>query len=381
MGAGRALDARQVDLQHRKDAADHGMHRWQQGYDIRETMREWGHLQTVVTQELDRYAAEHPQLEPAVITAARRILETLCTEGNCESASRYVGLQQAEAANRVRDLEASLNALQGLENERAKLLREAAHDLRGSVGVIANTTALLAKPSVHQEQRERFYDLLQQRIRSMGSLLSDLVELSRLEAGQNPLKIETFDAAERVREYCEILRPAAAERNLFLKYEGPQTLPVEGDVLKLQRIVQNLLLNALKATERGGVIVRCSGEMGQGIRQWTLSVSDSGPGFNARSAGPLRRALKSATEIAHEVEGDATGEAEAGQTSTSQGADLQDSRSTGEPAALPSGEGIGLSIVKRLCEVLGATVELETAPGHGTTFRISLPLSYLASDS
>jgi signal transduction histidine kinase len=371
--ADHALEAMHVDLQQRKDAAEHGMHRWQQGYDIREAMREWSHLQTVIARELDSYSAEHPQLELPVMRAAREMLETLCMEGICESASRYVRLQQSEAASRVRDLEASLSALQALENERATLLREAAHDLRGSVSVIASTTALLAKPTVQQAQREHFHDLLQHRIRSMGSLLTDLVELARLEAGQDPPRIEAFDAAQRLREFCEILRPMATESNLFLKYEGPEKLPVEGDVLKLQRIVQNLLLNALKATEHGGVVVRWSGDEGHAARQWTLSVCDSGPGFDTGSAGPLRRALKSATATAHDVQAIPAGappEISSPGTADSRGP------AGGADPAVPSGEGIGLSIVKRLCEVLGATVELETSPGNGTTFRVFFPLRY-----
>ncbi len=371
--ADHALEAMHVDLQQRRDAAEHGTHRWQQGYDLRETMREWGHLQAVIARELDGYEADHPQPDLSVLRAAREILAALCMEGICESASSYSRLQQSEAASRVRDLEASLSALQALENERATLLREAAHDLRGSVSVIASTTALLAKPTVQQAQREHFQDLLQQRIRSIGALLTDLVELARLEAGQDPLKIEAFDAAERVREFCEILRPMATERNLFLKYEGLEKLPVEGDLLKLQRIIQNLLLNAIKATERGGVIVRWTGGVGQGARQWTLSVADSGPGFDTGSAGPLRRALKSATETAQHPELPAT--AEPHEASNSNDVDSQRS-AKGTPPAAPSGEGIGLSIVKRLCEALGATVELETGPERGTTFNIILPVRY-----
>lgn len=371
--ADHALEAMHVDLQQREDAAEHGTHRWQQGYDIRETMREWGHLQTVIARELDSFAADHPPFDLPVMQAAREILEALCMEGICESASRYVRLQQAEAAGRVRDLEASLGALEALEHERATLLREATHDLRGSVSVIASTSALLAQPAVQQSQREHYHDLLQRRIRSMSALLTDLVELARLEAGQDPRKIEPFDAAQRLREFCEIMRPMAAEMNLFLKYEGPEQLPVEGDVLKLQRIVQNLLLNALKATAQGGVVVRWSADAGPAARQWTLSVSDSGPGFDTGSAGPLRRALKSATEAAHDTELKA-----AGASPEVPDAGNADSRRVSSEAtsAVPSGEGIGLSIVKRLCEVLGATVELETSPGEGTTFRILFPLRY-----
>jgi len=363
------------DSQQQQDAAEHGMHRWQQGYDIREAMREWGHLEAVILRELDRYAVSHPQVDPEVVSAARESLVELCLEGTSESAGRYVRLQQAEAASRVRDLESSLRALQTLEDERSKLLRETAHDLRGSVGVLASTTALLTKPQISGPARDHFHNLLQQRISSMGALLSDLVELARLEAGQNPLKIERFDAAERLRGYCEMLRPAAAERGLFLKCKGPRSLPVEGDQLKLQRIVQNLLLNALKATQHGGVVVRWAAGKEKANRQWQLSIGDTGPGFTLQSAAPLRRALKRATDVAREA--DAEAEARSNRPAERQGdSDVLAAASGPGSAMLPSGEGIGLSIVKRLCEVLGATLELETAPGHGTTIRILFPVQY-----
>lgn len=357
------------------------MHRWQQGYDIREAVREWGHLEAVIMRELDGYAATHPRLDPDVMPAAREVLMRLCADGTCESAARYVRLQQAEAAGRVRDLESSLRALQALEEERAKLLRETAHDLRGSVGVLASTTALLAKPQVAGPARERFHNLLQQRIGSISELLTDLVELARLEAGQSPLKIERFDAAERLREYCEMLRPAAAQRNLFLKWKGPRSLPVEGDSLKLQRIVQNLLLNALRATQQGGVVVRWSAGKEKAARQWLLSIGDTGPGFALQATGPLRHALKRATEAAHHAHEARRGQAHAGNRSRerkeAQTADDVLAAASGPGSAtLPSGEGIGLSIVKRLCEVLGATLELETAPGHGTTIRMAFPVHY-----
>jgi signal transduction histidine kinase len=359
--------------QQRRDAAEHGMHRWQQGYDIREAMREWGHLESVIMRELERYAASHPRLHPDVMPAARESLVALCREGTCESAGRYVRLQQAEAAGRVRDLESSLRALQALEDERSKLLRETAHDLRGSVGVLATTTALLAKPQVAGPARDRFHNLLQQRIRSMGALLTDLVELARLEAGQSPLRIERFDAAERLRELCEVLRPAAAKRSLFLKCKGPKSLPVEGDQLKLQRIVQNLLLNALQATKHGGIVVHWSAGKENAARQWVLSIGDTGPGFALQSAGPLRHALKRATDAARGAEARADRSEEPPDRKDS---DVLAAGSGSESATLPSGEGIGLSIVKRLCELLGATIELETAPGRGTTIRILFPVRY-----
>src|SRR6185312_3265326 len=375
--AEHALEAAHVDLEQRKDAAEHGMHRWQQGYDIRETMREWGHLHIVVLSELDRYALDHPELEPGVASAARASLSTLCMEGNCESAARYARLQQVAAAARVHDLEASLNALQSLENERASLVREAAHDLRGSVGVIANAAALLARTEA--PQRDHFYDLVQQRIKSMGAMLTNLVELARLDAGQDPAKLETFDAAERIRKDCDVLRPVAADRGLFLKCEGPSTLLVEGDVLKLQRIAQNLLLNSLNATVQGGVVVRWSIGTDKGGQHWMLSVQDTGPGFALQAAGPLRHALKRATEEARHVAAEAAAAKDV-EASTPARADVLAAASDSSKARLPAGEGIGLSIVKRLCEVLRATIELETARGRGTTIRITFPLRYSAAE-
>lgn len=369
-----AHDRSPADGQQRRDAAEHGMHRWQQGYDIREAVREWGHLEVVLMRELERFAVSQPRLDPQVMSSARELLSKLCIEGTSESAARYVRLQQAEAASRMRDLESSLHALQALEDERSKLLRETAHDLRGSVGVLASTTALLAQPQVAGPARDRFHSLLQQRIASMGALLSDLVELARLEAGQSPLKVERFDAAERLRSYCELLRPAAAARNLFLKCKGPRSLPVEGDQVKLQRIAQNLLLNALKATQHGGVMVRWStAGKGTPARRWLLSIGDTGPGFALQSAGSLRHALKSATEAAHRAD---AGAAEGIHATQRKSGDVLAAGSGPGSATLPSGEGIGLSIVKRLCDLLGATLELETAPGRGTTIRIAFPMRY-----
>ena len=337
-------------------------------------MREWGHLQSVVLRDLEHYAAQHPELEPETMTRACEVLASLCVEGNCESVSRYVEMQRAAAAARMHDLESSLQALQLLENERATLVREAAHDLRGSIGVIANTTEILARPDVSGPERDRFYELLQQRIRSMGALLTDLLELARLEAGEAPLKIEKFDAAQRVREFCEILRPLANARNLFLRYEGLSSFPVEGDPVKLQRIVQNLLVNALQATQRGGVVIRCSAEADEAAGHWMLSVEDTGPGFTLQAAGVFRHELKRATDDVHVAELQAAvrkGERER------EPATVQPEAAAPISAALPCGEGIGLSIVKRLCDLLGATLELETAPGRGTTFRITFPVRYL----
>jgi signal transduction histidine kinase len=145
---------------------------------------------------------------------------------------------------------------------------------------------------------------------------------------------------------------------------------VAGDQAKVLRIAQNLLLNAFKATTQGGVRVLWEAR----DEHWTLSVQDTGPGFTRGPAAPLERALKVATQESHEVETRAAAAADAS-AAPDPAPTLRSQSGHRSPQSL-SGEGIGLSIVKRLCELLDASLELETAPGEGTTFRVTFPRSY-----
>lgn len=348
----------------KNSAAEHGLHRWQQGYHQRETIREWGHLQYCVLNELEDYAAQHSELSGEVMPTARRALTRLCAEGVCESAASYERLQRAEAASRVRELTGALQKLQQLERQRAEMWREAAHDLRGSVGVISNVSTVLAAGSADDPRRASVSQILQRSVESLRTLLTDMIDLARLEAGEEQRRVAPFDAGVMLREYCESVRPLAAQRRLFLETEGPHSLPVEGDAAKVQRIAQNLVLNALGATRRGGVRVVWGERNLPRAEQWMLCVQDTGPGLHLQSvAAPLEQALRDATQKAHESEADVP-------------APTLSSESTFGASADTAGEGIGLSIVKRLCELLGASLELETAAGAGTTFRVIFPRVY-----
>jgi signal transduction histidine kinase len=357
-------------------AAEHGLHRWQQGYHQRETIREWGHLHYWVLNELEEYALANAGLHSTVMPIARRALVRLCGEGVCESAASYERLQRTEAASRVRELASALQQLQQLERQRAETWREAAHDLRGSVGVISSASTLLAREAQQDPRRASASQALERSVASLRALLTDLIVLARLEAGEERRQLAPFDAAALLREYCESVRPLAQQRELFLEADGPQSLPVEGDSVKVRRIAQNLILNALHVTTRGGVRVQWAERSVSGTPQWLLCVQDTGPGFQDRSATtPLERALQQATTEAHEVEAGTPG----ADAATSGSAPAPTLRSQSEPdsASHTSGEGIGLSIVKRLCELLDASLELETAPGTGTTFRVIFPRTYL----
>jgi signal transduction histidine kinase len=376
--ADNAVDKDDAFAEEKKSAAEHGLHRWQQGYNQRETMREWGHLHYCVLTELEVYARAHPQLPPGVMLIARRALVRLCSEGVCESAARYEQLQRTEAASRVLDLESALRQLQNMERQRAETWREAAHDLRGTVHVISSASTLVAKEAAADPSRTTASQVLQRSVASLRGLLTDMMDLARLEAGQEHRRVAPFDAAQVLREFCDTFRPLATQRNLFLDAQGPRSLVVEGDSVKVLRIAQNLVLNALKATERGGVRVLWEARAVSGVQQWLLYVQDTGRGFHKASpAAPLEQALREATVEAHEMEAGAEPAPMLKSESTPASADEASARGD----AGIGGEGIGLSIVKRLCELLDATMELETAPGAGTTFRIVLPCSYSATAS
>jgi signal transduction histidine kinase len=374
LSAELASEREQAQEEQQESAAEHGLHRWQQGYNQPETMCEWGHLHLCLLNELENFEASYPEIDPAAMQTARRELVRLCSGGMSTSAARYAQLQQREAASRVRELEEALAQLQKLEQERAEAWREAAHDLRGRAHAIASASAVLTREGVPEQHRERFSELLRIGVKSLNKLLGDLMDQARLEAGHERRQIEHFDVAALLKEYCDSTRPMAADKNLFLVAKGTTPLMVDGDPGKVQRIVQNLVLNAIKVTARGGVMVTWEAREDDPRPHWALCIQDTGPGFKHGSASPLERVLKLATDEAREVEqrnvqpGQADPQGDSAPTMASQ--------TTSPRAPAAPGEGIGLSIVKRLCEMLDASLELESSEGEGTTFRIIFPRRY-----
>jgi signal transduction histidine kinase len=358
--------------QRKDDAAGHGLQRWQQGYDLREVSREWSHLQRCLADELDRFVAEHHNLELEVTPIAWRALAEICSQGVSESTTQYFRLQQAEAVGHLRDLESTLDQARMLEASRSELFRQAAHDIRGNVGVVKNVATGLSFEGLTEERRVEFLRLLQRSVSSLQSMMDEVMDLARLQAGRELLQVRPFDAAALLRDICEHLQPAAAEKGLYLKTEGPDMLPVEGDDQKVRRVTQNLLLNAIKYTSEGGVTVHWGDSRDNDPKRWMLWVRDTGPGFHAGPGAPVLKALKDATADVHVAEHKAGSSGPATDPPGALAAEPADER----PIHQERGEGIGLSIVKRLCELLDASIELDTKPEKGTTFRVVLPRQY-----
>ena len=361
---------KQLDLEQAKDAASHGLQRWHQGYRLREVTREWGHLQLVLLAELERYARTRPTDATEAMAIARRILTELCVESISDSTSQYFELEELEAAGHVRDLARTLNEERQLQQDRSELWRQAAHDLRGHVGAVVNATTGLSLSAASPPIREKFLSLLQRSTSSLHMMLDDVMNLARLQAGQEQLETKRFDAAQLLAELCEELHEQANQRGLYLKWGGPDQLIVEGDPVKTRRIAQNLLINALRYTRIGGVTVNWGDSKENDQERWMFSVSDTGPGFHAGPGAPLASAMKAATDASHDLDRRAGVDPESS-LSDGTGAD-NDPRQVRQAR----GEGVGLSIVKRLSDLLNGTVELESSAEIGTIFRVILPRRY-----
>ncbi|MEO8018989.1 MAG: HAMP domain-containing sensor histidine kinase [Pseudomonadota bacterium] len=354
----------------KEDSAKHGLLRWQQGYLLREVTLEWGHLQLCLVAELESYFIANPHLEPVAMFTAWRALAQLCSEGVNESVTKYFQLRQAEAVGHVRDLEHTVRQVRELEGARAELLRQATHDLRGHVGVVRNVTHGLASNAVPEARRDDFIRLLQKSVSSLSSMLEDVMNLARLQAGQDVRETHPMDAAKILKDLAATMEPLAQERGLYLRLSGPLSLEVDGDAIKLARIAQNLLLNALKYTLNGGVTLRWGESRDNDGKRWMLCVEDTGPGFQSGPGAQIVGALKAATQESHDVEHVWTAQP-ATSSPTAPGAGQEH-----EPILQVRGEGIGLSIVKRLCDLLDGSVEVDSVLGEGTIFRVVLPRHY-----
>jgi signal transduction histidine kinase len=356
----------------KEKSAEHGLHRWHHGYNQRDVMREWTHLHLCLVNELETYSVlnSHNGIDRS-LSIARRALAELSSNGVNESAACFAELQQVEARSRIEDLQQALATLSELERKRLEVWRRAVHDVRGKFGVIKTISDQLSDEDTDRTSKDDFLTMLGKSVASLHELLNNLLVLSRLEAGEERRHVETIDAAVVLRELCESIRALALERGLYLRVEGLDSLPIQGDISNIQRIAQNLILNAIRYTVKGGVTIGWQSLDTDGLRRWAFSVKDTGPGFQSGSAAPLAQTIEASTAEAKAVDEVATSETTPAKSET-----IVSAMPTCLPRQQSAGEGVGLTIVKRLCELLDATLELNTIPGQGSTFRVILPQVY-----
>ncbi|UFH53686.1 HAMP domain-containing sensor histidine kinase [Spirosoma sp. KNUC1025] len=344
-------------------AAEHGLHRWHKGYKLTELLQEIAHLHLMLASELETYSAFYTDTELSVLSQAHNQINTLMHEVTRGSAAQYNELQRQDATQRATNLEQALQALSELTRQRGELLRNASHDLRSHFTLLRGAAWLLDQPGTEQEQSQ-WRDMWQRNLDNAATLLTKLMDLARLEAGQELLQIESFNAGALLRQIAESVQPLSEQRQLSFEWTGPADLPVEGDSVKVQRILQNLLINALNYTKQGWITLSWSQE--DNFR-WIVSVQDSGPGLPPEIAGQLGQALAP------------TVDSTAAFPDNNHSVFVPQQVVSAEPVK-QKGEGIGLLIVKRLCELLRANLDVETRPEAGTLFRVRFPMQYAKSE-
>lgn len=327
-----------------QEVARHGHHRWKQGFNLHELIRDWGHFNQTMVDCIDAFFSQRPPEDASNRSLALRRLADYMVEAASGSVRRFDELRQAEAASLAEDLERLRQDFERLTAARGGLLREAAHDIRGGLSAIVAASDILKLSTDGNPSLKSVLDTMDQGIRSVSKMLESLLDLSRLEAGADPPELLTVDIAEVLAELTRQHSSAAAEKGLTLRGEGPEPMQVRTDPGKVRRIAQNLLVNALQHTCHGQV--RLSWGLGQG--RWILEVVDTGPGIQDMTGSPIARELDDP--------------------------DLGQSLPIPKATLSRTGEGIGLTIVKRLCEALDAEVSLESEPGVGTSFRVEFPL-------
>jgi len=332
-------------------AQQHGIHRWQQGLDFDEVVLEWNFLHHVLFERIT--ALRQPAgLDLKTLQRAYWLLADTVQKAIAASLSEFNAHQRLEAEARVRDLEAVAEQRDDLDLQRGQGLHQASHDLRGNLQVIRLSCHSLRRRPL-DKTTGAIVERLWHAIDGLSQLFNDMLDLARLEAGREECQIDQFDAAAVLRELCETMQSIAESRGLALHVNGVDSLPVSSDAVKLRQIAQNLILNALGYTSAGSVEI---GWQAEPPTCWSFYVRDSGPGMPKTTADSLAAGLEAAK---HGVD--------APNTTTANAAPV--SRQTGT-----HGEGIGLSIVHRLCTLLNAVLEVDSESGQGTTFRVRLPM-------
>ena len=245
--------------------------------------------------------------------------------------------------SRTRQLEADNEKLTDLNRMKDVFLSTASHELKTPLTSVIAYAELLDdhEGKLSREQSREFVARLRAEAQRLLGLIDDILDLSRLESGKLVLKTRRLDLGEVVRSALETTRANATKRGVTLEADLGTDLPtLVLDEVKMRQVLVNLVVNAVKFSPKGSNVVVRTRLDDQHIR---LEVTDQGRGIEPDIA----------THI-FELFG--------------QGAPLDDEDVRG-------GLGIGLHLVKRLSELHGGHVGMNSRPGEGSTFRVRLPVS------
>ena len=261
------------------------------------------------------------------------------SEGNLDA--RIPSISVPEINRLAVSFNTMANSLQGVEERRQELISDLAHELRSPITVIHGYLEMISvgmttfTPDIQSQ--------IQTETERLMRLVNNLLELARVEAGYLPLRLESVALPSLLKGLMMTFTAASLQTNCQLQIQLAGDLPpVYVDCDRLKQILINLLSNAIKYTPNGTVTIR-AGESGKSV--W-VAVSDTGVGIAPEDLPKVFERFWRA--------------------------DASRDASTG-------GSGIGLAITKRLVELHGGKIEVESTPGLGSVFRFTLPIAYRSS--
>lgn len=246
-------------------------------------------------------------------------------------------------AEHARTLRAHARELEESNRYKSEFLANVSHELRTPLNSILLLSKMLADSqgglSPAQLKQAR---VIHQASRDLHALIDNILDHSRIEAGQTTLILEWIEPRPLVEQLMELVQPQFDQKGLYLRLEVDPTAPqrIRSDPDKLCQILKNFLANAVKFTQQGGAWIRIEGTPQDGA-PLAIRVSDTGIGIPADKQDLVFDAFKQA--------------------------DGSTSRRFG-------GTGLGLSISRALAQLLGGSILLESQQGHGSTFSLLLPL-------
>ncbi len=249
-----------------------------------------------------------------------------------------------ETANR--ELELRNREVERATQLKSRFLASMSHELRTPLNAIVGFSDLLAEETAGQlnEKQKRFVNHIKKGSGHLLQLINDILDLSKIEAGQLEIRCEDFQVEDALPEVLSIIRPLAMAKNIQIERTADAHRPIYADRVRFKQILYNLLSNAVKFTPKEGRITIDCAEQGNFI---AISVTDTGIGIRHEEQTIIFEEFRQAG---------------------------------GSDNTVSEGTGLGLAITKRLVEQQGGKISLESTPGKGSRFTFTLPAASGAAD-